>query len=69
MYPLYLKIRFYLFHYHYHLYRDFSSVANGKELACQFRRHKRCGFDPWVGEDSLEEKMAVHASVLVWRIP
>jgi len=21
---------------------------SGKELACQCRRHKRCGFDPWV---------------------
>ena len=25
-----------------------SSV--GKESACQYRRHKRCGFDPWVGK-------------------
>ena len=24
--------------------------ASGKEPACQFRRHKRCGFDPWVGK-------------------
>ena len=23
---------------------------SGKELACQFRRCKRCGFDPWVGK-------------------
>ena len=23
--------------------------ASGKEFACQARRHKRCGFDPWVG--------------------
>ena len=22
----------------------------GKEPACQFRRHKTCGFDPWVGK-------------------
>ena len=22
--------------------------ASGKEPACQYRRHKRCGFDPWV---------------------
>ena len=21
---------------------------SGKESACQYRRHKRCGFDPWV---------------------
>ena len=24
---------------------------SGKEPACQFRRNKRCGFDPWVRED------------------
>ena len=24
--------------------------ASGKEPACQFRRHKRCGFDPWIGK-------------------
>ena len=26
----------------------FSGDTNGKEPACQFRRHKRSGFDPWV---------------------
>ena len=25
--------------------------------------------DPWVGEDTLEEGMATHSSILVWRIP
>ena len=24
--------------------------CNGKEPACQCRRHKRCGFNPWVGK-------------------
>ena len=24
--------------------------ASGKELVCQCRRHKRCGFNPWVGK-------------------
>ena len=23
---------------------------NGKESVCQYRRHKRCGFDPWVAK-------------------
>ena len=23
---------------------------SGKESACQWKRHKRCGFDPWVGK-------------------
>ena len=30
---------------------------------------KRHGFDPWVGEDSVEEQMATHSSILAWRIP
>ena len=24
--------------------------TSGKEPACQYRRHKICGFDPWVGK-------------------
>ena len=28
---------------------DFQRDANGKELACQCRRQKRCGFNPWIG--------------------
>ena len=27
---------------------DFPGGTSGKELACQCRRYKRCGFDPWV---------------------
>ena len=27
-----------------------SGSSSGKEPACQCRRHKRCGFDPWVGK-------------------
>ena len=23
---------------------------SGKESTCQYRRHERCGFDPWVGK-------------------
>ena len=29
---------------------DFSGGTSGKEPGCQCRRHKRCGFDPWVGK-------------------
>ena len=36
---------------------------------CQCRRHKRCGFDPWVRKMPLEEGMATHASILAWRVP
>ena len=28
----------------------FPGVTSGKEPACQFRRHKSLGFDPWVGK-------------------
>ena len=27
-----------------------NNKNSGKEPACQRRRHKRCGFDPWVGK-------------------
>ena len=30
--------------------KDFSGGGGGKESACQYRRHKRRGFDPWVGK-------------------
>ena len=26
-------------------------------------------FDPWVGDDPLEKEMAIHSSILTWRIP
>ena len=30
--------------------RGFPDGAGGKEPACQSKRHKRHGFDPWVGK-------------------
>ena len=30
----------------------FPGGTSGKEPTCQFRRHKRCGFNPWVGKIS-----------------
>ena len=47
----------------------FPGGAGGKEPVCQCRRHKRLGFDPWVGKIPLEEGMATHSSILAWRIP
>ena len=44
---------------------DFPGGASGKED----RRHKRSGFDPWVGKISLEEGMTTYSSVLPWRVP
>ena len=32
------------------IYICFPSGASGKEPTCQCRRHKRSGFDPWVGK-------------------
>ena len=43
--------------------------TSGEELACRCRRHKRLGFNPWVRKIPLEEGMATHSSILVWRMP
>ena len=29
------------------VFQGFPSGTSGKEPACQYRKHKRCGFDPW----------------------
>ena len=44
---------------------------SGKELTYQCRRHKRDGFDPWVGKIPWSRKWqpSCHYSVLAWRIP
>ena len=43
--------------------------ASGKELACQCRRLKRCGFHPWIWKIPLEKEMATQSSVFARRIP
>ena len=43
----------------------FKTKQNKKSLQI-YRRH---GFDPWVGQDALEEEMATHSSILAWEIP
>jgi len=48
------------------LYRGFPGC---KEHAHQYRRYKRCRFDPWVGKIPLKEAMGTHSSILGWRIP
>ena len=35
--------------------------ASGREAACQCRRHKRRGFNPWVGKIPPEKEMATHS--------
>ena len=49
--------------------RGLPVSVGGKEHACQGRRQKRRKFSPWVGKIPLEEGMATHSSILVWRIP
>ena len=43
------------------------SSPNGKEPACQCRRRKRLGFDPWVWKIPWSRKCN-HSSILAWRI-
>ena len=43
---------------------------SGTEPACQYRRYKRQGFDPWVRKiHPQEEGMATHSSIPAWEIP
>jgi len=46
---------------------SFLGGASGKEPDCQFRRHKRHRFNPWVRKISLEEEMVTHSSILAWK--
>ena len=41
---------------------------SGKETACQCRRPRKRGFNPWVRKIPLEEEMTTHSSILAWRI-
>ena len=47
----------------------FPRGARGKEPICQCRRHKRCGFDPWVGKIPWRGGHGNPLSILAWRIP
>ena len=35
---------------HIYIYVGFPGGTRGKESTCQWRRHKRCKFDPWTGK-------------------
>ena len=50
---------------------DFMGFPHGssKEPACQCRRHKRYKFESLGWKGPLEEEMATHSGILVWRIP
>ena len=43
--------------------RGFLGGTSGKEPSCQFRRHKRCGFHPWVRRIPWRG-IATHSSIL-----
>ena len=47
----------------------FSGGIIVKESSCQCRRHKRCGFDPWVGKISWSRKWQPVFNILAWEIP
>ena len=47
----------------------FPRSRGAEESACQCGSHRRCGFDSWVGEETLEKGVAIHSSILAWRIP
>ena len=46
-----------------------SAGASDKEPACQCRRFKRRGFDPWGGRTPPEEGKATDFSILAWSLP
>ena len=50
-------------------FKGFPGGSRGKEPSCQYRRHKRLGFDPWVRKIPLEENMATKSSNVAGRIP
>ena len=41
---------------------------SSKKPACQCRKHRRRGFDPWVGEIPWRRR-AAHPRALAWRLP
>ena len=46
-----------------------SSNLLGKEPACQCRRHRRCGFDPWVWKITWRRKWQPAPVCLLRKIP
>ena len=46
-----------------------SQVAQWSRIRLQCKRSRRCEFDHWARKIPLEKKMAIHPSVLVWKIP
>ena len=49
--------------------KSFPVGTNGKESTCQCRRHKRHGFDSWVGKIPWRKAWQPTPVILAWRIP
>ena len=49
--------------------QGFPGGASGKELACQCRRHKNPGFDPWVGKIPWRRKWQLTPVILPGESP
>ena len=47
----------------------FPSGSMGKESTCNAGDTVDVEFSPWVGKIPLEEGMAIHSSILAWRLP
>ena len=52
-----------------HVLKRASCMAQGVKNSHAMQEHRRCGFDPQVGKIPLEEEMATHSIILVWKIP
>ena len=48
------------------MYSGLYRWLSGNESACQCWRYR---FDPWAREDSLDDEMITHSSILAWEIP
>ena len=47
-------------------YQYLSHGSAGKQSACQCKRHRRLGFDPWVGKIPWRRGMTTCSSILAW---
>ena len=66
---MYLHIFIYV-HLFIYIWGDFPGGSSGKESTCQRERYRWEMQVLSLGwEDSLEEKMASHSSILAWKIP
>ena len=50
-------------------FQGFPGITGDKEPACQCRRHKRRGFDPWVRKIPWRRAWQPFPVFLAWRIP